>query len=259
MTALDLAKLNSATQYPSILTYHAMGERGRLTEVRTAAFEFVDPDDVEVTEKIDGTNARVIIPPAGHGDLLIGSRTELLHYDTDIIANPTLGIVDTVKPWIYDLADLEDNTDWLVVFGEVYGSRVGGAAKNYTCRDEETDFRVFDIARVPAWVLDWDRDKIAAWRDHQGQDFVRTDVLAEAADRLEFGLVPLLTEAGIPPVSVLDTHEWLKTAISATHVALDDTAKGKPEGVIVRTADRAQIAKIRFEDYGRTAKALARA
>src|ERR1051326_571600 len=76
-TADHLARLNSATQYPSILTYHALGERGRLTEDRTTDFSTVNPDDVEVTEKIDGTNARIIIPPRRMGGALIGSRTEL--------------------------------------------------------------------------------------------------------------------------------------------------------------------------------------
>lgn len=29
---MDLKKMNSLTKYPSILTYHQLGERGRLTE-----------------------------------------------------------------------------------------------------------------------------------------------------------------------------------------------------------------------------------
>ncbi len=29
---MDLKKINSLTKYPSILTYHKLGERGRLTE-----------------------------------------------------------------------------------------------------------------------------------------------------------------------------------------------------------------------------------
>src|ERR1051326_7689748 len=42
-TADHLARLNSATQYPSILTYHALGERGRLPEDRTTHFPPLQP------------------------------------------------------------------------------------------------------------------------------------------------------------------------------------------------------------------------
>lgn len=258
MNAETLRRLNSATQYPSILTYHALGERGRLTEQRTADFTSLDLDDVEVTEKIDGTNARVIIPPAGCGNPLIGSRTELLHHIGDVIANPAQGIVDTIRPWFDTLAGFADPTCWNVVFGEVYGGRTSSRAKNYTTVSTETGFRIFDIATIPNDVLGWERDKIAAWRDGAGQDFARTDVLAQAADDLNLALVPLLVNAGTPPVSVTDTHDWLARTISTTCAALSDTAKGRAEGVVVRTADRSQIVKIRCEDYERTAKLAAR-
>lgn len=254
MNAADLAQLNSATQYPSILTYHAMGERGRLTEDRTADFTSVDPDDVEVTEKVDGTNARIIIPPNGFGNAVIGSRTELLHYADDVIANPTLAIVDTVKPFLVDMFALRGVAVWTVVYGEVYGGRVSSGSKNYTTQPDQTGFRIFDVATIPPDVLDWDRAGIATWRDGGGQDFIRSDVLAHAADELGLDLVPLLLDAGVPPTSVVDTHEWLAKAISTTCCGLDITGKGRPEGVVVRTADRSQIAKVRFEDYERTAR-----
>jgi hypothetical protein len=73
LSADELRKLNSATQYPSILTYHVLGQRGRLTEARTADFRDEARTDVIVTEKIDGTNARIILPPRGAGSALVGS------------------------------------------------------------------------------------------------------------------------------------------------------------------------------------------
>lgn len=259
MTAEHLARLNSATKYPSILTYHALGERGRLTEERNVSFEDVDPDDVEVTEKIDGTNTRVIIPPRNQGNILIGSRTELLHYRGDVIANPAQGIVATVNstPVARPVADFAHESDWTVLFGEVYGGRVSSGSKNYTTRPDVTGFRLFDVARVPARVLDMDRDEIAAWRDGGGQDFARTDVLGQWADDLGLRLVPLIVPVAAPPVSVADTHTWLSGVflLDGSFARLDSTGKGRPEGVVVRTADRSRIAKIRFEDYERTAKA----
>ena len=49
---IDLGKLNSTTKYPSILTYHALGEKGVLQEVVQIAFE----GRIIGTEKVD-TNA----------------------------------------------------------------------------------------------------------------------------------------------------------------------------------------------------------
>ena len=58
---MDLAKLNSATKYPSILTYHELGDRGRLKE--TVQVPFVEGQEIFVTEKIDGANGRIVVLP----------------------------------------------------------------------------------------------------------------------------------------------------------------------------------------------------
>lgn len=252
LDAEGLRKLNSATQYPSILTYHELGERGRLTEQRTAVF---GDGDVEVTEKIDGTNARILIPSAETGAPLIGSRTELLHHLPDLIANPAQGIVDATRAIAHRIAPvLAPGPDTVVVvFGEVFGGKASSGSKNYSTSGA-VGFRVFDIARVPVAVLEWDLQRIAQWRDGGGQEFVATGELAGAVEPADLPLVPSLA-AGAPPESVVDTHAWLRATITSTLALLDDTGKGAPEGVVVRTADRSVIAKIRFEDYERTAKA----
>ena len=85
--SLDLRKLNSATKYPSIPTYHSLGERGRLLDQCIDLAE----QDLVATEKVDGTNSRIIILPDGM--YLIGSREELLHAKGDLIHNPAQGIV----------------------------------------------------------------------------------------------------------------------------------------------------------------------
>jgi hypothetical protein len=50
---------------------------------------------------------------------------------------------------------------------------------------------------------------------------------------------------------------WLESMLPTTLVALDTDAGGSPEGLVVRTADRSRIAKIRFEDYQRHQKRAA--
>lgn len=258
MDVEHIARLNSATKYPSIPTYHQLGDKGRLTEERTADFGGRPLADLEVTEKIDGTNARLIIPPRDRGAVVVGSRTELLHYADDLIHNPAQGIVDAVRHLLEPIRDaLACGGVWTVVYGEVYGHGIGRAARNYTTTGR-TGFAVFDIALVEPDVLEWSREQIAAWRDDHGQTFVSTGALDIAASALDTPLrrVPALAlPGGPPPASVSDTHDWLRGVITATCGGLDDDATGRAEGVVVRTVDRTHIAKIRFEDYERTARA----
>ena len=66
--AVDLRLLNSLTKYPSIPTYHTLDPRdGGLTDPAT-----VFSGDVIATEKVDGTNSRLVLLP--DGSYLIGSR-----------------------------------------------------------------------------------------------------------------------------------------------------------------------------------------
>jgi hypothetical protein len=56
------------------------------------------------------------------------------------------------------------------------------------------------------------------------------------------------------PRGIPQTHAWLKQIIPASKATLDENGIGRPEGVVVREADRSAIAKIRFEDYERHAR-----
>jgi len=250
---VDLRKLNSATKYPSIPTYHALGEKGSLLE------EIVELGDSEliVTEKVDGTNSRIIVMPDGR--FLIGSREELLHAQGDLIHNPALGIVETLKATadrIGQAIPAQEDTI-LTVYLETYGGKTTAAAKQYTSR-RVFGYRVFDVSQVAVRQLDQEPESISSWREHGGQNFLEEPALLEFAAKVELELTPRLT-AGPVPVSIEETHEWLSTTISATLVALDADAGGRPEGVVVRTPDRSRIAKIRFEDYERHAKRQAKA
>ncbi len=71
LRSCDLNKLNSMTKYPSIPTYHALGDKGALLE-QTVSFD----GEIILTEKIDGTNSRIVLLP--DGNFVLGSREELL-------------------------------------------------------------------------------------------------------------------------------------------------------------------------------------
>lgn len=239
----DLPVVNTATKYPEILTYHALGERGRLTGDVTR-FD----GEVVLTEKVDGTNIRIV--KDSYGDWVIGSREELLTAKGDRVANPFQGVVEA-------LGDLPDRLPApfgaiRVYFMEVYGGKIGGNAKQYT-RTGQTSFRLFDVATVPIETLLWSVEEVSAWRKNGGQQWMSWDMLQALAGGIE-GLktVPTLgvsfgTEL---PAEHENTLDWLMRHLPRTRVGLDEN--GKSEGIVLRTKDRSLIRKARIQDYLRT-------
>lgn len=249
----DLRKLNSATKYPSIPTYHTLGERGALlNDVVT----FGDQSLI-ATEKVDGTNSRIILMP--DGSYLIGSREELLHAKGDLIHNPALGIVDTLKESANRVcAAFSTPVDTITtIYLETFGGKTTAAAKQYSSK-REFGYRVFDVSRVPVSQLDANIEAIAAQRENGSQQFLGEQELTEFVNSVQLKLTPRITVVDVLPVSIEETHQWLRSMISSTLVALDENAGGRPEGLVVRTCDRNQIAKIRFEDYERHSKRKAK-
>ncbi|MEU7933598.1 RNA ligase family protein [Micromonospora echinofusca] len=136
---VDLRALNSLTKYPSIPTYHALDPRdgGLLAE----CVAFTGP--VTLTEKVDGTNARIVVLP--DGAYLVGSREELLCARGDLIGNPALGIVDALRD-VAERLSVAATADRVTVFYlEVYGGRVTAASRQYTA-ERQVGHRLFDVA-----------------------------------------------------------------------------------------------------------------
>jgi hypothetical protein len=236
-----LTKINSATKYPSILTYHKIGERGRLLDEIQVDFE---GQKVILTEKVDGVNGRIILFPDGF--YIIGSREELLYAKGDLIGNPQLGIVDVLKP----IAEKLRPRSYVTVFyWEVYGGKTTKSSKQYT-GNGQLSCRLFDIAFIPEQekIMQMSIERIASWRDNGGQNFYKETTL----ELTKFPLTPRICEDIVPNGNVQEVYDWLKTKIQTTNCSLDDEALGRPEGLVVRMFDRSKIAKIRFEDYERT-------
>ena len=250
---LDLRKLNSATKYPSIPTYHALGERGSLLDecVSLAGRELI------ATEKIDGTNSRIIIMP--DGCFLIGSREELLHAKGDLVHNPALGIVETLRAVADRVSSAVRTPEDTIttIYLETYGGKTTAAAKQYTS-SREFGYRMFDVSRVPLETLAKDLEAISTWREGGAQQFLNEIELAEFAKSSHLELTPRIAAVDTLPTAIAETYEWLRTMITTTRAALDDAAGGRPEGLVVRTFDRSTIVKIRFEDYERHAKRFAK-
>lgn len=253
---IDMGRLNSATKYPSIPTYHELGNRGGLTE--TVQVPFDDADELVITEKINGANVRIILFP--DGAYVIGCRKELLYARGDLLYHPEQGIVDGVR----ELADQFAKTQLhfpdhvLVLYGEVHGGNIGKGAKQYTGH-QSVGFRLFDLIRfekneLADLVFAHDREEIARWRKHGGQPFVDVGALEGYASILQVDTVPRLEDVPPLPGALGATLEWLNAMLPdrRTQAALDDDAGGRAEGVVVRTKDRSKIAKMRFDSYERT-------
>lgn len=241
--------LDSATKYPSIPTYHTIQGNGGLTG---PAIPFDGP--VVVREKIDGCNSRLIVMP--DGTFALGSREDLLYASGDYLSNPAHGIVSTLLPWTKHWMHSDLGIGGIQVFYfEVFGGHnLTRASKDYT-GEGSVAFRLFDIA-----VLDYDDvasrtvEQIAAWRERGGQRFLPDSALVDFSERHDIPLAPQLAtlDAADLPVDIDDAHEWLLSHAATTRVTLDAGARGRAEGVILRTPDRSTIAKMRLQSYERT-------
>jgi hypothetical protein len=253
---LDLASLNSATKYPSIPTYHTMADKGRLSDAVQVNFSEADADLV-FTEKIDGTNGRIVLLP--DGSYVVGSREELLYGKGDLIHNPSMGIVDALKP-VADMVSamslplLTQPGTFCVIYGEVYGGKITANSKQYAGRGS-VGFRVFDVCVNDDINLSRSPASAAEWRDAGGQSFLEESALLDVVRAIGAEPTPRLPiSRKTLPMFVVDTSAALTSWILKTHCPLDDGALNRPEGVVVRTPSRSHIAKLRFEDYERTVR-----
>ncbi len=230
LRSCDLEKLNSMTKYPSIPTYHALGDKGALLP-ETVRFD----GPVLLTEKVDGTNARIILTP--DGEFVLGSREELLFAKGDLIGNPALGIVPALKGPAAALP--RPNDEIVVAYAELYGGKVTAASKQYTAQ-QTVGWRLFDIAVIADFETLFTKSvqQLASWRDNGGQRFLNEDELGERAKNYGFELTPRLATVEALPSGIPETYEFLKTTLPRTHVALDAGAGGRPEGVVARTFSR---------------------
>jgi hypothetical protein len=250
---IDLAKLNSLTKYPSIPTYHTMGDKGALVD------EVISLPDKAIfaTEKVDGTNSRIICLP--DETFLIGSREELLHARGDVIWNPALGIVDALQQaaerLLTDCRDAFGDAIW-VFYSEVFGGKVTANSKQYT-GERRIGWRLFDVVRLHDYrqLFAQSIDEIARWRDNGGQPFLAEAELKAGIAKWGFELTPRIPIDAVP-TGHADVLAWLQRVVPRTQCSLDGKGLGRAEGVVVRTCDRSTIFKIRFEDYERHLRRL---
>ncbi|ADO55623.1 RNA ligase family protein [Paenibacillus polymyxa] len=258
---MDIQKINSITKYPSILTYHEIGERGRLKGTLTQAKSFPSDEILYCYEKVDGENSRMIFINDGEeADYFIGSREELLTSKGDRIANPYGNIAEFLKPLAEKLkGSIFKNRNDLaltVIYQESYGGKTP-KSKNYT-QNKTQGYQVFDVFSL-TWeqfngLMNRDVSAIASWRDNGGQPFYNETEKRRLVDGFKLDASPIVDHlsSDLFPESIDDVYTYLKR-YGFTKVGID--VIGKSEGIIVRTENRSMIRKVRFEDYERTLRA----
>ena len=261
-------KLNSLTKYPPIPTFHEISNKGMLDGSKPLDFQ---GKAVAVTEKIDGTNGRIITIPArlsvdGRPHWVIGSRENLLTCDQDWMMNPGLGIVDELAGTAWDLMPWQEDVT-RVYFFEVYGSTVGANGREYSRKPGTFGHRLFDVIELEddlfTSVMDMDLEKVSSWRQHGGQTFVGWDDFLGISTEEDLERVPIIEPTVMPEGIAFDglqnTLETLKAWFpDGGKAVLDPELQGLPEGVVFKSHDRKITAKLRFQDYRSTIARLAK-
>lgn len=255
----DIQKLNTMTKYPSIPTYHKLGNKGMLTEELQYIIKDITTSILNMSEKIDGTNVRIIL----YGDdYIIGSREDLLYAKGDRIINKSMDIVENTIHIADKLS--KPNTlqkdDYIFVFyGELYGGTVGKNNKRYSNDKSKFGFKLFDgwSMKINDFINLFKNNtvsQLSSWRDKMGQPFISTFGLKYITDDIGLEKVPDIGYIEIQnlPTSIDGMYEFLKRSISDTNVGLTETKNSKAEGFVLRSEDRRFITKIRYEDYERT-------
>ncbi len=239
-------KINTLTKYPSILTLHQLGEKGRLKNELTTP---IIDEKLYATEKIDGTNARII---CFGGDYLIGAREFILHHSDDLYFDPAQGIVEGIKNLKIDIPVTNTFT---VIYGEFYGGKTSSNSKWYG--QDKNGFRVFDVVIYNNLsILEQSQQDISRWRETEtndgivyGQQFLTRSEIERNFPNLELVALVDFDLGDLSHQTILDN---LRTFIPATNVSLSENSLKKAEGVVLRNEDRTKIVKVRFEDYERT-------
>jgi len=150
-------------KYPKIETLFKRDENFKITnEIRLPEFENIKR--WLVTEKIDGTNIRIIYRPGEPSELLFCGRTDNAQMPTYLLK--VLQKIFTEDKF-ESVFPPERLLNCVCLYGEGYGARIQKGGGNY---NKGNSFRLFDVW-IDGWWLEWDS-------------------VVEIAGKLEIGTVP---------------------------------------------------------------------
>ena len=187
-------------KYPKIETLFKRDENFKVTnEIRLPEFENIKK--WLITEKIDGTNIRIIYTP--DDKLLIRGRTDKASIPTFLLEElQNMFTVEKVK------AILDNPIEkGLCLYGEGYGARIQKGGGNY---NQYNSFRLFDIWIDDCW-LEWDS-------------------VEDIGNQLGIKTAPVIMETDIETAV-----ELVKSRQMKSEVALEENVMYTPaEGIVAR-------------------------
>lgn len=164
-----------------------------------------------ITEKIDGTNIRVMLSETG--EVSFGGRTERANIPADLIQYLMKTFTsEKMKSLWKPNKEGKIEPYKITLFGEGYGAGIQKAGRNYR---EDKSFRLFDVLVDDKWWLDWENT-------------------VDIANQLEIKTVPYLGEW-----SLQEIVEKVKQGI-VSEVAKEETLKENitmSEGIVGRTIE----------------------
>jgi hypothetical protein len=177
-------------------------------------FEYLAGNTWTFTEKVDGTNIRVIFKDGG---VTFGGRTDAAQIPAKLGAR----LNERFLPLAVDMgAVFADGV--AVLYGEGYGAQIQSGGGNYSA---DQDFVLFDV-RVGSWWLQ------------------RADV-EDVAHKLGIDVVPVIGEG-----SLYAAVEWAKRGIRSTWG--DFEAEGivaRPKTELMTRSGHRLVAKIKCRDF----------
>lgn len=180
-------------------------------------FDYLAGNQWVFTEKVDGTNIRIIIK---NGEVSFGGRTDAAHIPAQLMNR----LNDRFLPLSAHLKEMFGDGD-AVLYGEGYGAKIQGAGGNYR---QDQDFVLFDVL-----VGDW-------WLQRENVENI--------AKKLELDIVPIIGEGTL--------HDAVRMAQSGIKSTWGDfqsegiVARPKIE-MFARNGSRI-IAKIKCRDFNVT-------
>lgn len=186
-------------------------------------FEYLFNNEWVGTEKIDGTNIRIIYDPA-ENNITYRGKTDKAQIPTALDER----LNELVFERCFDFRDIfdPDKASNVVLYGEGYGAKIQSGGK-YT-GDNSTDFILFDI-----WIDGW-------WMP---RSFVE-----EVANKLDFNIVPIVFEGTLQDGINFVRGKGYKSVVAAEEMTAEGIVATPKVPLLGRNGKRV-ITKLKTADF----------
>jgi len=210
-------------QYHKINTVYKRDEKGKIIigDYSMPEFEYLLDCEWIFTEKIDGTNIRIL----WDGEhITFAGKTDKAEIPSFLLEN--LHLIFAGKQVLF--SEIFGGAKEVCLYGEGFGDRVKKAGKKYR---EDSSFILFDV-KVGGW-----------WLDHGAVD--------EIAKKLDLAIVPVLLQDTLRMAVMMEKHYPYFSAV-ALNPMIAEGIVGKPKVPLFSKKGERIIVKIKACDFEAT-------